>query len=423
MQEIHRSSLTRIASLAMLSLLVAYSPAGASGQKLEVFHYLDTRTDAQRVAVLRGAMKSTGYEWQDFTVASGWGSVGESILRLRVQSHNAPMTAMMKSPLMRHWAGSGALVPLDDVAAAQRWDEILPKEIASTVKHNGRYYAVPLNIHRINWLWINERILKESGAAVPTNWDEFFIAAEAMKRAGYAAVAYFGRDSQNLLLFEMVALGVGGPAFHRKALIEYDSAELAGPVMERVLATYRRIKGYTEQPANARISMERGITEFQTGKVGMHLMGDWANPAFYPPDKAAPFTPLCVPAPGTNGTFLFTSDAMAMFRNGNPAALRGQRLFAAAIMSPQVQRDYSLRKGSIPARQGADLSGYEACALKTAAAFRAATLAKTLEPTIWMTASRAVEDGIQSVVTDFWNDDHMSATAAMRRLVAVTRRR
>jgi glucose/mannose transport system substrate-binding protein len=413
----------RGASLAMLATLSMSSPAGAAGTEIEVFHYLDMRADAQRVAVLRDAVKSTGYAWKDFTVAGGWSGAGESILRFRVQAENAPSAAMMKTPLMHYWAGAGALVPLDEVAAAQRWDDLLPKAIADTVKHKGRYYAVPLNIHRVNWLWINERILKESGAAVPTTWDEFFVTAEAMKRAGYAAVAYYGRPTQNLLLFEMVALGVGGPAFHRKALTEYDAAELSGPVMEQVLRTYRRIKAYTEQPDDARISMERGNSKFQTGKAGMHLMGDWANPAFYPPDKAAPFRSLCVPAPGTEGSFLFTADSLAMFRSADAAALKGQLAFAAAIMSPQVQHDYSVRKGSIPARQGTDLDRYHGCALKTAAAFRAATLANTLVPAVWMTASRAVEDGIQGVVTEFWNNDRLSPQQAMSRLVAVTRRR
>lgn len=412
----------RVASFAMLAVLSMNSPVNAAGPEIEVFHYLDTRADAQRVAVLRDAVKSTGFEWKDFTVANGWTGWSESMLRLRVQSHNAPTAAMMKTPFMQRLAATGALLTLDEVAASQRWDDVLPRAIADTVKYKGRYFAVPLNIHRINWLWINERILKESGAAVPATWDEFFVTAEAMKRAGYTAVAYYGRETQNLLMFEIVAFGVGGPAFHRKALVEYDAAELTGPVMEKVLRTFRRIKAYTEQTADSRISMERGYSKFETGKVGMHLMGDWANPVFYPPDKAAPFKGLCVPAPGSDGNFLFASDSMAMLRTADGAALKGQLSFTAAIMSPVVQHDYSLRKGSIPARQGITLDGYHGCALKTAAAFRAATLSSALAPAISMTASREIEDGIQNVVTEFWNDDRMSPQLAMSQLVAATRR-
>ena len=409
--------------LGALCLCVAQAPARAAAPAIEVFHYLDTRADAQRVAVLRDAVKSTGYAWRDFTVAEGFTGRSESLLRFRVESRNAPSAAIMKTPIMRYWAGSGKLLPLDDIAAAQRWDALLPKAIADTVKVDGRYVAVPLTVHRVNWLWINEEILRKSGAAAPTDWTDFFVTAEAMKRAGYAAVAYYGRPTQNLLLFEMIALGIGGPDFHRKALVEYDAALLRGPVMEQVLRTYRRVKGYTEPSSHARISIDRGSSKFQTGKVGMHLMGDWANPAFYWPEQGAPFRYQCVAAPGTGASFLFTSDSIAMFRRPGASDAKGQRAFAGALMSALVQHGYSLRKGSIPARQGVALDGFESCAVKTAAAFRTAVQASALLPAISMTASREVEDGMQEVVTEFWNDDRMPVREAMERLVGVTRRR
>lgn len=172
----------RAGKAAMVALLAFSAPAFAA--EIEVFHYLDTRADAQRVAVLRDAMKASGSTWKDFTVANGWTGRSESLLRLRAQSQNPPAAAMMKAPFMHQWAAGGALLALDDVAAAQRWDELLPKPVADSVKYKGRYYAIPLNIHRVNWLWINEAILKESGTPAPTTWDEFFVTAEAMKRNG-----------------------------------------------------------------------------------------------------------------------------------------------------------------------------------------------------------------------------------------------
>lgn len=407
----------------LLLVLLAIAPwAPVAGAELEVFHYLDRPMDSQRVGVLREALKSTGSTWKDFTVANGWSGRAESLLRQRVQSQNPPSVAMMKTPFMQQWAAAGMLLPLDHVAAAQRWDDLLPEPIADSVKYMGHYYAVPLNIHRVNWLWINERILKKSGAAVPTTWDEFFVTAEAMKRAGYAAVAYHGSDAENLLMFEIIALGVGGPDFYRKALIEYDSAELSGPVMERVLRTYRRVKNYAEHSPDAKISFERGVTKFQTAQVGMQLMGDWKNPAFYPPDKSVRFEYLCVAAPHTDGIFLFTSDSLAMFRSSDASTSRAQLSFANVLMSQAVQHDYNLRKGSIPARRSIDLGGYDSCALKTASTFRNASKLNALLPEISMTAQRPVEDAIKETVFEFWQDDRLSPQQVMSRLVAATRR-
>jgi glucose/mannose transport system substrate-binding protein len=379
--------------------------------------------DAQRVGVLRDALASTGSTWKDFTLARGWSGRAESLLRQRVQSHNPPSVAMMKTPIMQQWATAGMLLPLDDVAAAQHWDDLLPGPIADSVKYMGRYYAVPLNVHRVNWLWINARILKESGAVVPTTWDEFFVAAEAMKRAGYAAVAYHGSEAENLLMFEIIALGVGGPRFYRKALIDYEPAELSGTVMETVLRTYRKVKNYAENSTDPKVSFERSGTRFQLGQVGMHLMGDWRNPAFYPADKSVPFKYLCVAAPQTDGVFLFTSDSLAMFRSADVATSRAQQAFARSLMSQPVQHDYNVRKGSIPARRGVDLDGYESCALKTASTFHDAVKTNALLPEISMTAQRPVQEAIKEIVFEFWQDDRLSPRQVMSRLVAATRQR
>jgi glucose/mannose transport system substrate-binding protein len=408
----------------LAALLAALSALAAAGQAaavdIEVFHYLDRRADQERVAMLKSALKARGHGWKDFTVAFGWSGLGESMLRSRVQSGNPPSVAMMKTPGTHYWASRGALLSLDGVAAAGHWDQLLPKAVADTVKYKGRYFAIPLNLHRLNWLWINERILKEAGARPPTTWDEFFAVAEAISRAGYVPVSHSGRDSQNVELFEIVVLGVGGPLFYRKALIEYDAAELTSPAMERALRIFRRIKGYTEWPGSGQIRMPKN-TKFETGEVGMHLMGDWANPAMYPPEKAAPFKTICVPAPGSGAAFAFTVDSFALFRT-SAEEQKAQTEFAAAVMSPEVQRLYSVRKGSIPASTAADTEGYHPCALKSQAAFQAAAQANALVPVISMTASREVEDGLREAISDFWNDERVAPSITMQRLVAATRR-
>jgi glucose/mannose transport system substrate-binding protein len=47
------------------------------------------------------------------------------------------------------------------------------------MKYKGNYIAVPVNVHRVNWLWANPAAFKKAGAKIPTTWDEFFAAAEA----------------------------------------------------------------------------------------------------------------------------------------------------------------------------------------------------------------------------------------------------
>jgi len=57
-------------------------------------------------------------------------------------------------------------------------------------------------VHRVNWLWANPEVFKKAGAKVPTSWDEFFAAAEALKKAGVIPLAHGGQNWQDFTTFE-----------------------------------------------------------------------------------------------------------------------------------------------------------------------------------------------------------------------------
>ena len=76
---------------------------------------------------------------------------------------------------------------LSDVANAQGWNDILPQAIKNVVKYDGHYVAVPVNVHRVDWIWANPEVLAKVGADVPKTWDEFNATADKLKEAGYRA--------------------------------------------------------------------------------------------------------------------------------------------------------------------------------------------------------------------------------------------
>lgn len=80
---------------------------------------------------------------------------------------------------------------LDAMAAFEKWDELLPKVIADQMKHKGRYVAVPVNVHRVNWLWANSAVLRKAGVTtLPTTYEALFDAADKIRAAGYIAIAH-----------------------------------------------------------------------------------------------------------------------------------------------------------------------------------------------------------------------------------------
>lgn len=404
-----------------IALVTAWCATAVHAGELEVLHFWDVGDDARAVNVLKSTLQRQGHTWKDFAVTADANGFPLFLLRSRVQSGNPPAAAQVKAPVIQQWAREGALANLDATARAGQWDAVLPRVVSDAMKYKGSYVAVPANIHRVNWLWINTRILKRANAQVPVTWDDFFAAAGAMKRAGYIAVTHGGQPWQDFLLFENVVLGVGGPEFYRKAFVALDPGALAGPVMEQALQTFRRIKPYTDVAAMGR-NWNVAASRLANGEAGMQFMGDWAKPIFQTAQRSGSLEFACVPAPGTAKSYAYTVDSFALFKVNSPAKTRAQQDFAADLLAPGVQEEFNLVKGSIPVRQGVDLTKFDRCAKQSAAAFEAASRGGTLVPSISMALPPAVEDAMREAVSAYWHDDRITARATMQRLVAAARR-
>ena len=294
--------------------------------------------------------------------------------------------------------------------------------IADGLKYKGNYVAAPVNVHRVNWLWASPEAFKKANAKLPTTWDEFFVAAEALKKAGLIPVAHGGQNWQDFTTFEAVALGVGGSDFYKKAFVALDAGTLKSPTMGKVLDTFRKVKGYTDKNAPGR-DWNLATAMVIKGEAGMQIMGDWAKGEFLAAGKVPGKDFACVPAPGSAKSYTYNVDSFALFKLKDPANQKAQQDLAAAIMSPEFQEVFNLNKGSIPVRTGMKLDKFDDCAKTSAADFLASAKAGSLVPSIahGMAVPSAVEGAIKDVVSQFWNDDKMTAAAAMDKLVAAAK--
>jgi glucose/mannose transport system substrate-binding protein len=276
---------------------------------------------------------------------------------------------------------------------------------------------VPVNVHRVNWLWANPAAFQKAGTKVPTTWDEFFAAAEALKKAGITPVAHGGQNWQDFTTFEAVALGVGGADFYKKAMVQLDPASVSSPTMEKVLATFKRVKGYTDKNAPGR-DWNLATAMVIKGEAGMQIMGDWAKGEFLAAGKAPGKDFVCVATPGSAGAFTFNVDSFAMFKLKDEANIKAQNDLAAAIMGPAFQEVFNLNKGSIPVRLGMKMDKFDDCAKLSSKDFVNDAKSGTLVPSIahGMAVPSATEGAIKDVVSQFWNDDNMTAKDAMSKL-------
>jgi len=396
----------------------AAAPAAPAKTAVEVLHWWTSGGEAKSAAALKGMMEAKGYEWKDFAVAGGGGDAAMTALKSRAVSGNPPTAAQVKGPAIQEWAKEGMLANIDNVAGAEKWDELLPAVVANVMKSNGNYVAAPVNVHRVNWMWVNPAVLEKAGVkGVPKTWDEFFAAAEKIKKAGLIPVAHGGQNWQDFTTFEDVVLGVGGPKFYEDALVKLDQKALTSPTMTKAVQTFRKIKSYTDPAAPGRdwnLATAMVIEE----KAAFQFMGDWAKGEFASAGKVPGKDYICAAAPGTGNAYTFNVDSFIMFKLKDEAAQKAQGDLASAILSTEFQEVFNQNKGSIPVRLGHDMSKFDDCAKLSSKDFVDTAKSGGLVPSVahGMAVSPAAEGAIKDAVSQFWNDDKISVADGVKNI-------
>lgn len=400
----------------IVALLAEESVAGAQQPTVEVLHYWTSGGESKAVATLRRDFEANGGKWIDSPVAGGGGDTASTVLRARVLAGNPPDVAQLKGPNILEWAEVGALAPLDDVLQAEGWLKSLPPLLLGVLTYQGHLVAVPVNIHRVNWLWVNPKVLAKVGADVPKTWDEFNAVAEKLKAAGILPLAHGGQPWQDVTLFENVVLGIGGPEFYRRALIEFDPDALSSQTMVKVFDEMRKIRGYVDDGFPGR-EWNLASTMLVNGQAAMQIMGDWAKGEFMAAGQVPGKDIVCAPIPGKAG-FLLNSDSFVMFKTTDANRLAGQRLLAKLMLGPKFQEAFNLVKGSIPIRADLPLDRFDPCAVQSSQDFVNAVRTNTLLPSVAhdMAVPGAVRGAMLDVVTNHFNST-MSSQEAVKELV------
>lgn len=402
------------------AVAIATATHAAMAGEVEVLHYWTSGGEAKSVAELKKMMEAKGDTWKDFAVAGGGGDAAMTVLKSRVVAGNPPAAAQIKGPTIQEWAEEGVLTNLDPVAKAEKWDSLLPKVVADVMKYKGNYVAVPVNVHRVNWLWASSDALKKAGIkSMPKTWDEFFKDGDALKKAGLIAVAHGGQNWQDFTTFESVALGVGGAKFYNDAFVKLDPKALKSDTMKKSLETFRKVKSYID-PASPGRDWNLATAMLIQGKAGFQLMGDWAKGEFLAAGKAPGKDFMCAAAPGTANAYTFNVDSFAMFKLKDAGAQKAQADLASSIMSKPFQEVFNLNKGSIPVRTDMSMDKFDECGKLSAKDFKATATTGGLVPSIahGMAVKDSVSGAIKDAVSQFWNDDKITVADAMSKISA-----
>ncbi|MDN3698715.1 ABC transporter substrate-binding protein [Vibrio cortegadensis] len=402
-------------TLLTLSLLAAstFSQAG----EVEVLHWWTAGGEAKSAAVLKEMIEAQGHTWKDFAVAGGGGESAMTVLKTRAVSGNPPSAAQIKGHDIQEWGGLGFLTSLDATAKQEKWDELLPAVVTKVMKWDGEYVAVPVNVHRVNWLWANPVVLEKSGVTVPTTLDEFFVAADKIKAAGFIPLAHGGQPWQDATVFEAVALDVLGSEDYNKAFVELDMDVLSGDKMVEVFTKFKKMRDYIDSNSPGR-DWNVATSMVINGEAAMQIMGDWAKGEFTAAGKVPGKDYICAPAPGTDGQFTFNIDSFAFFELSDKENQKAQQDLAKTILTKDFQEVFNLNKGSIPVRLDMDMSKFDQCALDSMATFKASAESGDLVPSMahGLATTSYAQGAIYDVVTNFFNEKNADPKQAAAKL-------
>ncbi len=406
----------------ILGVLAATSLAAgaASAGDVEVLHWWTSGGEAAALNVLKQDLESQGIGWQDMPVAGGGGEQAMTVLRARVTAGNAPTAVQMLGFDILDWAKEGALADLNEIAAQEGWDAVVPEALQAFARHDGKWISAPVNVHSTNWVWANKAVLDANGISVPQTWDEFVAAVEKLAAAGVTPIAQGGQAWQEATVFDAVAMSTGGPEFYKSAFIDLDEGALGSDTMKEAFDRMAFIRANVDENFSGR-DWNLATAMVINGEAGFQMMGDWAKGEFLNAGKEPGTDFLCFRFPGTQNQVTFNADQFAMFDQGGSVS-KEQAALASAILSPSFQSAFNVVKGSVPARTDVSDEAFDACGKQGMKDLAAAASSGNLFGSMahGHAAPASIKNAVYDVVTAHFNGEYDSATAVEELVDAVS---
>ena len=403
-----------------LALSVTAGSAVADGHGgVEVLHWWTSGGEAAALNVLKDDLEAQGIAWTDMPVAGGGGEQAMTVLRARVTAGNAPTAVQGLGFDIIDWANQGALANLNDVAAAEGWDDVIPAALQQFAKVDGQWVSAPVNVHSTNWVWANKAVLDANGIAQPETWEDFVAAMDTLSAAGITPIAQGGQAWQETTMFDGVAMSVLGPDGYRAAFIDLDPEVLGGAQMQEAFDRMAVIRANVDENFSGR-DWNLATAMVINGEAGFQMMGDWAKGEFIAAGKVPGEDFLCFRFPGTSEQVTFNADQFMMFDQGGEVSAE-QSALASAILSPSFQSAFNVVKGSVPARTDVSDEAFDACGRQGMADLAAAAASDNLIGSMAQGHANpaSVKNAIYDVVTAHFNGEYDSETAVAELVTAV----
>lgn len=371
-----------IALLIVLTVFLAALP-----EELIIYHWWTAGGEREAIEAAFKVFKKYNPEIKivENPVAGGAGAVMKPAIWGMLISGNPPDTYQVHAGgELKEYVDAGFLDTVDEIWAETGLEVVVPETLRAMVRFGGHYYAVPINVHRSNVLYYSPKIFNELGVLEkygdPRNWDlKTLLDVLRFIKEKKPDVDPFGlgtREKWPLThVFEVLLLLHAGPENYVKfwtGKFNYKDPEdpVWAPVKDvlKFLATLEHEKLVNFN--HPEVTWDEAAAGIAKGETAMLIQGDWVVGWYIAGGFKYGEDWMAVPFP--KKIFILLSDCFnlpigAPHRDATIAWLK-------AVASKELQKEFNLVKGSIPARVDVDIKYPDPYRPETAEDFKTATL-------------------------------------------------
>lgn len=342
--------------------------------------------------------KYPGIDVTDSTVAGGAGSNAQVVLASRLAAGDPPdIWQTLSGGNVDAWVRAGDVADVSSVYTDEVKDA-LPDSVLDAMTVKGHQYGVPTSAHRANVLMYNADVLAEAGVQAPGDdytLTQFLTDVDTVESSGTTALCLGAKDSfTTATLFESLLLAHVGQSGWTS--IADDRFDWNGSEVRDALADFSTLLDAAARDSSSE-TWDEAATSLAKGECAFEAMNDsaYAELQSTDPDQAASVHAMAFPS--TQDTYLAVIDTFVQSKSSANATNATD--FQSVLLDPEVQTEFSARKGSIPVRLDADVSGLDEYQQRSVADFRKLPILQSIS--YGELVSPAFQQGFYDAVNSF----------------------
>lgn len=337
-----------VSHAAQLNVASVLSDTKANG-KFDVYHWWTAGGEQEAIESVINVFRKKYPNLQVVSNAIPGGAGGAMVMKVKVLalSGNSPEVFQAHPGLeLKPYLDAKMLYDLTDLWTYAGLEKRMLNGIAELCQVDGRYYIVPIGVHKTNNVYYNKKLFDQYGITPPTEpvtWEKFWALCEQLQaklpKGKYPLDLGDRKGWPATHVFETLMIGTDPQIYE-----DFVNGKATADQVQRVLDQLKKFMSFVAPDHSARLWYE-AAGRVVAGDYAMMLQGSWIQAFFtsqgweYGKDYGT------FSAPGTSGYFGFCIDAFVV-PQGSRSVQNGLR-WAYMIADPEVQKAFSAAKESV----------------------------------------------------------------------------